>query len=69
MDEDWLLVTEAAARCGLSPVTLRDQYRKGRLAAVRRGRDLWVRWAEVQRYLQSRDRRGRYRGDVVPDGE
>ena len=69
MDDDWLLLTEAAARSGLSPVTLRVQYRNHRLAAQKRGRDLWVRWSEVERYLAARAKSGRYRADVGNSGD
>jgi Helix-turn-helix domain len=66
-NEDWLLLTDAAARTGLSPNTLRDQRRKGRLAAEQRGRDYWVKWGDVQAYLASRSTRGRYRADIKPE--
>jgi len=41
---------EAAAKLGLKPSTLRHQIRNGKLAATKRGRDWYVRSAEVERY-------------------
>ena len=66
-DDEWLLLTQAAEHTGLSPSTLRDQRRKGRLVAEQRGRDYWVRWGDVRAYIESRDHRGRYRDDVRTD--
>jgi excisionase family DNA binding protein len=53
-----MILSDAAARLGLSPSTLRVQIRNGRLAAVKRGRDWHVTPAELERYrAQSLGRR------------
>jgi len=46
-----MILKEAAAVLGnVSPETLRIQIAKGKLRAEKRGRDWWVRPAEVERY-------------------
>ena len=45
-----MTLTEAAARLGLSPATLRGQVRNGALKAKKVGRDWTVTPAEVERY-------------------
>ena len=45
-----MTLTEAAARLGLSPATLRGQVRNGALKAKKVGRDWTVTPAEVARY-------------------
>lgn len=45
-----LTLTEAAARLGLSPVTLRVQLGKGKLKGRKVGRDWTVSEREVERY-------------------
>lgn len=48
---DALTLPEAARIAGLSPVTLRVQIFKGRLQAVKRGRDWYVTRKELERYM------------------
>jgi len=55
----YLTLAEAAAESGLAAATLRSQISKGRLAAVKRGRDWLVSTAALFTYLDSRDARGR----------
>jgi excisionase family DNA binding protein len=45
-----MTVNQAAARLGVAASTLRVQIRKGKLRAVKRGRDHWITDAEVERY-------------------
>lgn len=45
-----MTVTEAAERLGLSPNTLRNQIRSGRLRASKRGRDWWITEAALNEY-------------------
>lgn len=45
-----MTVTEAAARLGLSPSTLRVQIRNKKLRSTKRGRDHWITESEVERY-------------------
>ena len=45
-----MTLNEAAAILGLTPDTLRQQVRNGKLRAVKRGRDWWVTRGEVARY-------------------
>jgi len=55
-----LTLTQAAARLGLSPSTLRNQVRAGRLAARKVGRDWTVTEREVARYAaESQGKAGR----------
>lgn len=46
---------EAAELLGVTPDTLRQQIRAGRLKATKRGRDWWVTKGEVDRYRQARN--------------
>jgi excisionase family DNA binding protein len=48
--DDLITLAEAARRLDLAPTTLRDQVRRGRLAAKKIGRDWLVTEAEVERY-------------------
>ncbi len=48
---DLLTLAEAAELAGLSPDTLRVQANRGRLKAVKRGRDWWVARKELARYM------------------
>lgn len=48
---------EAATFLGLSAATLRQQIANGSLRATKRGRDWWLRRAELERY--QRDSLGR----------
>ncbi len=45
-----MTLNEAAARLGVSPITLRAQIANKRLKATKRGRDWFVGPAEVERY-------------------
>jgi excisionase family DNA binding protein len=51
-----LTLREAAARLGLSPSTLRVQIGKGKLRAVKRGRDWWLTPRELERYRREHRR-------------
>lgn len=67
-DEEMSLI-EAARRLGIAPGTLRAQHRLGRLVTVKKGRDLFVQWSEIQRYLASRKHVGGWRKDILTDAE
>lgn len=54
-----LSLAEAAKESRLSPDTLRSQINKGRLKALKRGRDWIVSETDLLNYLESRDTRGR----------
>lgn len=41
---------EAAELLGLSPITVRRQVANGAIKASKRGRDIWITPAEVERY-------------------
>lgn len=56
---DYLTLAEAAAESGLAPATLRAQVNRGRLAAIKRGRDWLVDATALLNYMESRDARGR----------
>lgn len=45
-----LTTREAAARLGVAQGTIRAQILKGRLVAVKRGRDLFISVSELDRY-------------------
>ena len=45
-----MTTTDAAKILGITPHTLRQQIAKGKLQAVRHGRDWWLEPAEVERY-------------------
>lgn len=51
---EWLTLTEAAKESGLKAGTLRVQINKGRLPAVKRGRDWLVAGHELWNYLERR---------------
>ena len=57
--KEFLTLSEAAEESGLAAATLRVQIHRGRLAAVKRGRDWLVDATALMNYLESRDRRGR----------
>ncbi len=56
---------EAARRYGLSPKTLRLLAQKGRLKAKKMGRDWFTTPEDVQAYLSSRMKTGRFRTDIT----
>ena len=56
--KDYLTLGEAAKESGLSANTLRVQINKGRIEAVKRGRDWLVDATALLNYLESRDARG-----------
>ena len=56
---------EAARRYGLSPKTLRVLAQKGRLKARKMGRDWFTTPEDVQAYLSSRMKTGRFRSDIA----
>ena len=62
--DDLITLVEAAERTGLAVTTLRNQMKNGRIHGEKYGRDWLVLWSDVQVYIASRDRRGRYRPDV-----
>ena len=51
-----MTLTEAAAVLGVSTANLRQQIAKGKLKAVKRGRDWWVTPKEVERYARENRR-------------
>lgn len=55
----YLTLIEAAKESRLSAETLRSQIHKGRISAVKRGRDWLVDETALINYLESRDARGR----------
>jgi excisionase family DNA binding protein len=59
---DLLTLPEAAASLGVSPSTLRNQVRTGRMTAEKFGRDRLVTWGEVERYR--RESLGRHQGEA-----
>ena len=64
-----MTLTEAAARLGVAPATLRHQIRNGRLRASKVGRDWAVSEDEVRRYATlSRGRPGRRGRDQLDLG-
>ncbi len=56
---EWLTLAEAAAESGLQADTLRSLINKGRLPAVKRGRDWLVAMHVLWNYLEGREPRGR----------
>jgi excisionase family DNA binding protein len=53
-------VTEAAEQLGLSPRTLQEQIKRGRIKAVRHGPIWWITETEVERYrIESLGKPGR----------
>jgi uncharacterized protein YuzE len=54
-----LSLGEAARAAGLDPTTLRHQIARGRLTAIKRGRDWWVPRESLRTYLVSRGPQGR----------
>ena len=64
-DKDELIsLAEAARRYGFTPRHLRALARKGRLKAVKIARDWLTTPADMEEYIRSRERRGRYRNDI-----
>jgi hypothetical protein len=59
-----ITLLEASRRFGLSANTLRLLARRGRLSARKIGRDWFTTPREMERYLASRARVGRYREDL-----
>lgn len=55
----YLTLVEAAKESRLSADTLRSQIHKGRITAIKRGRDWLVDATALTNYLESRDARGR----------
>lgn len=55
---EYLTLAEAAEESGLASATLRVQINRGRLTAVKRGRDWLVDATALFNYLESRDSRG-----------
>ncbi len=55
----WLSVAEAVKESGLAANTLREQIRKGKLEATKRGRDWVIALSNLWNYLDHRDPRGR----------
>ena len=51
-----MTLTEAAAILGVTTATLRQQIARGKLRAVKRGRDWWVTPKEVERYARENRR-------------
>lgn len=58
-----MTTSEAAAALGIKPVTVRRHIDKGLIKAEKRGRDLWIEEAEVERYQQQRKGPGRPKGE------
>ena len=57
-------LAEASEMYGFNPQYLSELARKGRLKARKLG-DIWVTTpADVEEYIRSRKRRGRYRNDI-----
>lgn len=56
---EYLTLLAAAKESGLSPVTLRQQLQKGRLAGMKQGRDWMVSRAALLTYLDNREASGR----------
>lgn len=55
-----MTLVEAAAILGVTPATLRQQIARGKLRAMKRGRDWWVTKGELERYRRdSLGHRGR----------
>lgn len=55
---DLLTLAAAARRARLSPATLRNQIRNGKLVAIKRGRDWVVSRAALKTYMEDRAPRG-----------
>lgn len=55
--DDFVTLVDAAAILGITPSTLRAQWKKGRIGTEKRGRDRWIRLAEVGRYQHEVQRR------------
>jgi excisionase family DNA binding protein len=51
-----MTLIEAGAILGLAPANLRQQIKKGKLAATKMGRDWFVTRAEVDRYMRENRR-------------
>lgn len=59
-DNNLITLSEAAEISGLAHNTLKAQYRRQRLQAVKRGPLLWTTRAWLQEYLDSRQAPGQY---------
>ncbi|MDP8224496.1 MAG: helix-turn-helix domain-containing protein [Candidatus Lernaella stagnicola] len=64
---EWSTLKEAADLLGVSPKTLQAQSKKGKIAAVKRGRDLWISADEIERYR--REHLGTRRGGWLTSEE
>lgn len=64
-DKDELIsLAEAARRYGFSQRYLSNLARRGRLKAIKIARNWLTTPADVEEYIRSRERRGRYRDDI-----
>jgi hypothetical protein len=64
--DELITLVEASQRYGLSPETLRLPARRGRLKARKRRRDWFTTAKDMEAYLASRSKTGRYRREVGP---
>ena len=62
--DELITLGEAGRRYGLSPYTLRLLARRGRLQAQKMGRDWFTTPKDVEAYLASRAKTGRFRHDI-----
>ena len=62
--QELITLAEASRRYKLSRETLRLLARTGRLRARKMGRDWFTTPADMEAYLASRAKRGRYRHDI-----
>jgi len=64
-DKDELIsLAEAARRYGFNPRYLSNLAKRGRLKAVKIARNWLTTPGDVEEYIRSRQRRGRYRDDI-----
>lgn len=64
-DKDELIsLAEAARRYGFNPRYLSNLAKRGRLKAVMIARNWLTTPANMEEYIRSRQRRGKYRGDI-----
>jgi excisionase family DNA binding protein len=57
--DNWLTTKEAAEKVGLTYVRINQLIKSGELPAEKRGRDYFIREADVERLEQRPERRGR----------
>lgn len=62
--DELISLAEAARRFGFSQDYLSLLARKGRLKAIKIARDWLTTLANVEEYIRSRQRRGKYRDDI-----